>query len=67
MQSKKKLVLKGFLSTFNISGEDLEHRANNNLEASWYNVGVFYRRALGINADRKGLNNRFSSRDLETM
>lgn len=66
MRNKRKSIVKGAESSFNIMGDGLELRNNDNVRSSWYNVGIYYKRALSSNAVRKGFNNRFSNEELET-
>lgn len=67
MYNRQKSLIKGVESSFNIMGEGLELRGNDNLKSSWYNVGVYCKRVLSGNAVRKGLTNRFSNEELETL
>ncbi|MDE0470721.1 MAG: hypothetical protein OXH57_02175 [Ekhidna sp.] len=60
-------LIKGVESSFNIMGDGLEQRDNDNLTVSWYNVGIYYKRALSNHAVRRGFNNRFSREELTTM
>lgn len=52
-------MFKGAFTAFDIMGAPLEIRKSSNIEASWHNVGVFYKRAMEHNAVQKGLNRRF--------
>ena len=66
-RKNRQSLLKGIESSFNVMGDGLEQRGNDNLTASWYNVGIYYKRALSNNAVRKGVDNRFSDEELITM
>lgn len=65
-KSRKSFFL-GAITTFNINGSPIELRNTKNIEASWHNVGVFYKRAMDNISERKGLSRRFSEEgELET-
>jgi len=66
-RKNRQSLIKGIESSFNIMGDGLQLRANDNLTVSWYNVGVYYKRALSNHAVRKGVDNRFSREELTTM
>lgn len=57
-KSRKSFFL-GAMTSFSVVGIPLESRNSPNIEASWYNVGVFYKRAMENISERRGLNRRF--------
>ncbi|CAD5285276.1 hypothetical protein IMPR6_390005 [Imperialibacter sp. EC-SDR9] len=67
MYNRRKSFNNGAWSAFSIMGDGLELRNNNNLRSSWYNVGIYYKRALSGNSIKKGFDNRFSIEDLDTL
>ena len=65
-KSRKSFFL-GAMTSFSIVGSPIEFRNYKNIEASWHNVGVFYKRALDNISEREGLPRRFSGEgELET-
>lgn len=54
--NKKGVFLEGFASAFDLRGKKLQkrHSTEDNIHASWHNVGVFWTRGLDrIKEDRK--------------
>ncbi|MBC6409341.1 MAG: hypothetical protein GDA42_02630 [Ekhidna sp.] len=41
-KNNRRYLLKGIESSFNVMGDGLEQRDNDNLTVSWYNVGIYY-------------------------
>jgi len=59
--AKRKSIIKGASTTFNIMGGGIEERNQRNVEVSWYNVGIYYKRAM----DRMSINGGYQRRFLE--
>jgi hypothetical protein len=67
-KTSKRPVLLGAVTAFSIMGGDLEVRRSGNIEASWNNVGVFFKRAMNNTSEQKGLKKRFlEEEELETF
>ena len=60
-------LLAGVNSTYNIMGDGLELRDCDNLEASWYNVGIFFRRSINHVSLDRSKKNRYTPEELETI
>ena len=63
---KAKLMAKGAISAFNATGKGLETRDSDNIEASWYNVGVFFKRSIDKLSIATKQQHRYSREELET-
>ena len=55
----RKSLFSGAKTSFDIMGGTIETRRNLNIDTSWYNVGVFYIRAMDNISVERGLNRRF--------
>ncbi len=64
---RRKSLFIGANSAFNIVGDDLEMRRVDNIEASWFNVGIFFKRSINNVSLGNGYGNRYSSEELETF
>ncbi|NCQ10783.1 MAG: hypothetical protein GW809_01255 [Bacteroidetes bacterium] len=65
MKKKSQLLKKGAITAFNLKGAELEHRNVNNIQASWHNVGVYFKRGMNTTSEINNLPKRFKKDDLE--
>ena len=65
-KDKRKSFTKGASTAFDIMGDDLELRNNDNLATSWYNVGIYFKRAINNVSKKNNYGNRYSPEELET-
>ncbi|MBT0810090.1 hypothetical protein KIH41_02195 [Litoribacter ruber] len=63
---KKSPLNEGMETSFSIMGEGLSQRKSDNLESSWFNVGIYFKRAMNNVSVNRGLGSRFSEDELET-
>ena len=63
---KRKSVAVGAISSFSINGEGLGLRDVDNIEASWYNVGIYFKRAINKMSITNNHRDRYSREELET-
>lgn len=68
-KSEKKALIKGVRSAFHLSGRRVtrRHSAEDNLHASWYNVGVFLTRGMEKVNDNEKIDPEKKFRRLSTF